>query len=141
MKAYRRIIARKIERKGYPDGYKTPCVCACLECFDVYKDQFRYAHTMADVVRILRRRGLTVRSRTSFFKGLSVGRVRARSRSLIGRGVLGPEDVLLVGVPSHVLLLDAWGSTIVDTDPRKRDRRPTTQVYKIGGHVPKLNVF
>ena len=56
----------------------------------------------------------------SYVKGLSVGGARAKIRAL-----KDASDVMYIArVKNHVLLLNRDGETIIDTDPRKVDKRP-----------------
>jgi hypothetical protein len=131
MKTHRTKLARRTERQGQPNGFKTTCVCACLRYFGITESEFHYAQTIGDAVRILRNHGYMVRSRASFLKNLSVGKARAKLSLLVSKGVLGCDDVLLVRVANHALLLNDSGHTIVDTDQRKRDRRIITHAYRV----------
>ena len=46
----------------------------------------------------------------------------------------GDAQLYIVQVEKHVLLLNAEGITVIDTDPRKRDRRKVRGVW---GLFPK----
>ena len=85
----------------------------------------RYLHNMKDLVRAARTR-FTVRSRMTQAKGKnkSVGAIRQNVASI---GALG----YIVRVDDHVILLDSKGQTLIDTDPRERDRRKVTHIYGI----------
>ncbi len=110
------------------DPYRTVCTGAVLELFGIEKESYRFAQTVQDVVRLLRKRGISVRSRKSAAgkATASVGQLRAAIKS----GKLG-TGFFLVRVPSHAMLLDANGRTVVDTAPRARDRRRVTHVYLV----------
>ncbi len=87
----------------------------------------RYLHTMDDIVKAARTR-FTVRSRLSQLnKNKSIGNARAKMNSLANDHTIG----FLIGIDGHVLLADANGQTITDTDPRQRDRRKVTELYII----------
>jgi len=43
-----------------------------------------------------------------------------------------------IGVPGHALLVDHKGKTVVDTDPRKADRRKVNHCSIVEGHGEKL---
>ncbi len=128
----RKEIAKKIingsETKAeiHNGGMKTACTSQCLAYFGIGLDDFRYSQYLKDVLSILRRHGHSCRSRkSSIKKGSTVGSVR-RQLSKLGKGIY------LIRVDGHVMLLDETGRTVVDTDPRKRDRRKILNIYKIG---------
>lgn len=123
--ASRVVKGNKRLSKVHNGGYKTCCTSACLAHFGIDLNGFRYSQYTKDVVAILRRKGYTVRSRLSSVKrGSTVGSVR-KQLSKLERGVY------LVEVKAHVLLLNHDGKTIVDTDPRKRDKRKIKKLYWI----------
>jgi len=106
-------------------GIKTACTSACLTYFGIDQDQYRYSQFLSDMLSILRRKGFNCRSRKSSIKpGSTIGSVRGQLKKL-GYGIY------LVNVSGHVLLMDQNGKTIIDTDPRKRDRRRIIKIYKI----------
>jgi len=84
----------------------------------------RSLHYMTDLERAARLGGYTVRSRKSKVKGLSVGGAR-KICSKISEQESSDRVIIgyMIAVPSHTLFLDPQGNTIVDTDPRQRDRR------------------
>lgn len=94
-------------------------------------DTVNYLHTINDLVRAARNK-YTVRSRSSKFRGKSVGGSRERLVKEIdktckkeGAAVYG----YIIRVDGHVLFVDGYGDTVVDTAPRKRDRRKITHAY------------
>lgn len=102
----------------------TVCTTAVLAEFGI-RGGIRYCDSRNDVKRHLRKNGWAVRSRNSacglYRKrgGVSVGQVRERIRKLAA-----PHTArFYVSVLGHAMLLDNQGRTIVDTAPRKRDRR------------------
>ena len=101
---------------------KNICALAVAKTLGV-ADKVRYLHVIDDVLRAARHR-FSVRSRKSALKGRTVGAIRKRCAD---QGACG----FIVYVPGHVLLLDAWGNTWVDTDPRKNDRRPVLGVWAL----------
>lgn len=109
--------------QGEEHTFKTVCNTAVTRYFGADAD-VHYLHCIADVVRAVRKQGFTVRSRKSSVKIGSVGQVRKQLKKL-GLGFY------IVRVFGHVLLLDHTGKTVVDTDPRKRDRRQITHLYKV----------
>lgn len=84
-------------------------------------DAVRYLHTADDIRRAARTR-FSVRSVKTAAKARTVGAAR---RNLADIGALG----FIVIVEGHVLLLDAEGNTIVDTDPRIRDKRRILEIH------------
>lgn len=107
---------------------KTVCASSVLAHFGIYPDTYKYAEKVDDVKRILRDRGYSVRSRKSKIvtkKANTLGSIRSRIKDLNEPGEY------FVRVKGHGMVLDGSGKTIVDTAPRKRDRRKVTHVYKI----------
>lgn len=118
----------RADKCSQADPYRTVCTGAVLSLFGIEKESYRFAQTVQDVVRLLRKRGISVRSRKSAAgkATASVGRLRDAIKS----GKLG-TGFFLVRVPGHVIMLDANGRTVVDTAPRARDRREVTHVYLV----------
>lgn len=83
----------------------------------------RYLHTVGDVKRAAGTK-YSVRSVKSKAKGSTVGAIR-KNLSKIG------AKAYLIHVQGHVLLLSRDGLTIVDTDPRIRDKRKVLGVWGI----------
>lgn len=119
---------QKDESNNNANPNQNVCALAVARALKV-QDSVRYLHNMRDIVRAARTRFL-IRSRMTDAKAKnkSVGAIRA---NLAAIGALG----YIVRVDGHVLLLDAQGQTLVDTDSRKRDRRKVTHVY---GIYPKM---
>lgn len=125
-------------RDRYRSGSNNPanlnkniCLLRIAEGFGV-ADQVRYLHTIDDLVRALRaqknlfgRARYLVRSRKSrLAKGSTVGRARTKCQDI-------GAAFYVVRVDGHALLLGCDGRTLVDTDPRKRDRRKITHFYGV----------
>lgn len=87
-------------------------------------DQVRYLHTIEDMKRAVQKR-YSMRSVATAVKSKTVGGARKNMPKV--KGAL----YFVVHVPGHVLLLDHNGKTIVDTAPRKRDRRQMYGVYGV----------
>lgn len=103
---------------------KTGCAAACVYFFNALEN-VRYLHKISDIVRAVRGAGWTVRSRmSSIKKDSTVGSVRPQLAKL-GAGYY------LIRVDGHALVMLHTGETVVDTDPRKRDRRKITHIYKV----------
>lgn len=85
----------------------------------------RYLHFISDLVRAARV-DYMVRSRMSAARarGKTVGGIRANLATLGAR-------YYIVRTEDHVLLLGREGQTLVDTAPRKRDRRRITHIYGV----------
>jgi len=109
---------------------KTVCVSHVLAAFGIAPDTYKNtwnARTRQNVWEgILRRNGYAVRSRKSSLPS-TVGAARAKIATL--NDPAGTRYVITV--KGHVLLLDANGKTIVDTAPRKRDRRTIVKVCAV----------
>lgn len=82
-----------------------------------------YLHTINDLVRAARK-VYTVRSRKSSVRANTVGKARKSLSNLDGK-------YYMIIVKGHVLLLDTNGTTIIDTDPRIRDKRKITHIYAV----------
>jgi hypothetical protein len=85
----------------------------------------KYLHTVNDLVRATRAGGYTARSRRSAVRGDTVGSVRAQLADKVG------ATFYIVHVDGHVLLLGASGHTLIDSDPRKNDRRKIRSLYGV----------
>jgi len=125
----------------YVDGsLKTVCVTAVLTAIGVRNEAFRKTwNGKRDVwTDVLRRNGYGVRSRKSKLpKECTVGVARRYIRTFKG----DPKGAkYIVRVSGHIMLLDAQGYTVVDTDPRMRDRRLVEKIYMVfdkGGSWPQ----
>jgi hypothetical protein len=130
---------------------KTVCTSSVIAHFGIPPSTYHYSGHMSDIKRILRRGGFSVRSRKSACKLTyraeqangkmktlrrlhadlpSVSKIRPLLRKLND----APDARYLVLVERHVLLLDRDGATIVDTDPRKVDRRKVQGVWVVEGY-------
>jgi glutamate dehydrogenase/leucine dehydrogenase len=82
---------------------------------------------MEDLVLTMRTK-YTVRSRESQVRGKTIGQIRAKLPKLA-------EEVnaiaFIARVKGHVMALDVAGKTMVDTDPRQRDKRRVTHLYVV----------
>ena len=101
---------------------KNICALAVAEKLNVQKT-VHYLHTINDLVRAARNK-YKVRSRKSTFRAKTVGALRKEIHKV-------DCDYIIVRVDNHVLLLDKQGNTIVDTAPRKRDKRKITHVFGV----------
>jgi hypothetical protein len=111
---------------------KNVCVTAVLTALGVSVTAFRSTWTAKSGnmwPNVLRRNGFAVRSRASRLpKGCTVGKARDKIASISD----DPAGTMyIVRVESHVLLLDSDGKTVVDTAPRKRDRRKVKGILAV----------
>jgi len=111
--------------------HQTPCATSVLNFFGV-KGVTWNARTQTNVWdQTLRRAGFSVRSRMSKLKQneRTVGSARKRLAEVAKNE---PELLaFVVRVNRHVLVLDRNGNTVVDTSPRKRDRRDVLKVVAV----------
>ena len=112
-------------------SHKTVCVTACLTALGIPVNAFHSTSTRKNVHAwqgVVRRNGFALRSRKSRIpRGASVGACR-RAIAKLG----DPAGTrYLVHVDRHLLLLDSDGSTLVDTAPKKRDRRKVLGIYAV----------
>ena len=110
---------------------KTVCVTAAITSFGVPVDAFNSTSTKKNVNAyegVLRRNGFALRSRkSSVGKNPTVGGIRKRLQ-----GLGDPEGTrYLIMVWGHVLVLDRDGNTIVDTAPRRADRRKVVRIHAV----------
>ncbi len=107
---------------------QTVCTTAVLAYLRVDMSRVRYSDNTNDVKRHLRNAGYAVRSRMSKLpKNATVGQARAALAKL---GACEGVHYYL-GVEGHAMLLDSQGRTVVDTDPRQRDRRRVRHVSAV----------
>tara|TARA_B110000503_G_scaffold91392_1_gene137963 strand:- start:519 stop:860 length:342 start_codon:yes stop_codon:yes gene_type:complete len=101
---------------------KTPCASATLEFFGVKGTTWNERTGKNVWDDTLRRNGYAVRSRMSKLgSSPTVGSVRAKVAKLAASE---PDIIAFVArVSGHVLVIDRDGQTVVDTDPRKKDKR------------------
>jgi len=110
---------------------KTICVSTVLKSLGINPDKYHSTSTNKNINNyesIIRRFGYCLRSRKSQIKPDStVGSIRLKLKNFND-----PENsVYLIRLKSHVLLLDKTGKTIVDTDPRKKDKRKILKIHAI----------
>ncbi len=99
-------------------------VCGQRVCIVLgVSDNVRYLHHESDIVRAIRTR-FSVRSVKSAVRATTVGAARDKVAKI-------NAVCFVCFVAGHVLLLDSTGKTIVDTAPRKRDRRRITAIYGV----------
>ena len=112
---------------------KTVCTSAVLAAFGIDASQYKYSQCQNDIKRLLnkfgwshasRKSAVGITKRTRWAKMPSVGKVR----KMIAKMDDGPDARYYVSVPGHAMLLDAKGKTIVDTAPRRVDRRKVLSI-------------
>ena len=107
---------------------KTVCTSAVLAHFGIAPSAYKYAGEIGTVNRIVNRHGFSVRSRRSKLpKRCSIGQARQAIRKFSGDA----SERFYVGVPGHAMVLNGQGETVVDTDPRTRDRRQVTRIFVV----------
>ena len=118
---------------------KTICSSNVLAYFGIDCSTYHYSACLKQIAAILRRNGWACRSRDSRIKckianldngkNPTIGSVR---KAIKARKWGDPaRTCYAVCVPGHILLLDWNGNTIVDTDPRSRDRRKVWAIRAI----------
>ena len=109
---------------------KTVCVTACLTALGVPFDSFQVTGDIfkAHYLKILQRHGMSARSRKS-----SVSKSIGQARKDIAK--LKEDAYYFVVVRGttycHAMLLDNKGRTIVDTDPKTRDKRTIHSIHAV----------
>lgn len=125
MSEYRKRHKERSNNSSNPN--QNICVLNVCKAFGVH-NEIRYLHTHNDVCTALRKR-YAVRSRMSSVKGKTVGGVRrelvkiAEKEKAMGNRVYGFIFSCMSSGGGHCVALNADGTTMVDTDPRKRDAR------------------
>jgi hypothetical protein len=100
---------------------KNKCALAVARTLGV-DNEVRYLHTMTDLKRAISKQ-YSLRSVKSMVKSDTVGGAR---KNLDGRAF-----AYVVMVDEHVLLLSRIGRTVVDTSPRRRDRRKIKGIWGV----------
>ena len=106
---------------------KTVCATAVAAYFGIQHQDYRACYRIVDLKRILNRRGWSILSRQSKFcrKACTVSQLM---RKIAAQDIPENGDYI-VHVPGHVLVLGREGDVVVDTAPRKSDRRKVVKVY------------
>lgn len=129
-----RVSAEIVEEHiFFAGGSKTVCASAVLSYFGVSPKSYHYSGTVAQRSAILRRNGWAVRSRNSTLgKAKTMGALKKAIQSS-GKDPGGTHYMVRVqGAGStHALLLGHEGDVLVDTAPRKRDRRRVLDVRAV----------
>lgn len=123
----------------YAKGSKTVCSSHVLAYFGIDCSTYHYSGYINQISCVLRRNGWACRSRNSRI-GCSFGNMDSGKNPTMGevRKAIKARKwgdpartCYAVCVPGHILLLDWNGNTIVDTAPRKRDRRKVWSIRAI----------
>lgn len=113
---------------------KTICVTAVLTSLGIDSNSFYYTGSLADNRRnaILNRNGFACRSRLSKIgRNTSIGKARAKIASLKEGSDVKYMVSVRYGRSAHLMLLDNKGNTLVDTDPRKVDKRRIAGIHAV----------
>ena len=109
----------------------TPCATATLNFFGVSGVTWNERTKQNVWDNTLRRAGYAVRSRASNLgkRASTVGAARQKIADIAQRE---PEIIAFVArVDGHVLVIGRDGQTVVDTDPRKNDRRKLRGLFAV----------
>ena len=139
------------EHLRFRGGSKTVCTSAVLAAFGINSCSYHYSGQLKQRLAILRKNGWAARSRNSHLKrgyrniGYKPGvKTVARAKYIIkwlthelGRHASenswgDPKGTrYMIRVQGHALLLDYDGEVIVDTSPRKKDRRKVLDIRAV----------
>jgi hypothetical protein len=112
---------------------KNVCTSAVLAHFDIDPSEYHYAEDADTVKSVLRRKGYSVRSRASAVR-LKRGRTTIGALRKAIAKIDGDERTrYYVGIVGHAMVLNGKGQTVVDTAPRKRDRRTVCHISIVEG--------
>ena len=120
MTTARKASIQRSVNKGRDNINQNPCALAVAKKLKVDGVQ-RYLHTIGDLRKAAATR-FSVRSVKSYAKSNTVGGARKNLEAIGARGYI-------VWVDGHVLLLNRVGKTIIDTAPRKSDRRKIQGIW------------
>jgi hypothetical protein len=111
------------ESNNETNANKNLCALRCAEVLGV-QNNVRYLHTVSDLKRAISTK-FSLRSVMTKAKSNTVGGAR--------KNLAGDPTVIayLVWVEGHVMLLGKCGTTAMDTDPRKNDRRKMHGVWAV----------
>ena len=133
MKTYSGVKAHQ----KFAGGWKTVCTSTVLGALGIPPEAYHYGSTVARYSAVLRNHGYSVRSRDSHTKkATTVGAVRA----LLQKGGADkwgdPSSTkyllrVVCGKETHLMTLGRDGETLVDTAPRKVDRRKVLKVLAV----------
>jgi len=118
--------ANRSESNNPDNTNKNICILEVAKALGC-EDETRYLHTIRDLVYALRKHYM-VRSRAAKTKGKSVGKIRDLLPAMANEV---DATAFVVRVDGHILMLGTDGATLVDTDPRQRDRRKITHFYVV----------
>jgi len=154
-KDVRPAVKRGVEEHRYmKGGAKTVCTSYVLAAFGIPPHCYHYSGTVDQRAALLRKNGWAVRSRDS---RVGLNRTAKKDKkvtvSQVARAIAAANSVSKAGTASknawgdpfgtrymlrvrsgggtHAMLLDFNGKTIVDTAPRKRDRREVLKVQAV----------
>ena len=110
---------------------KTPCASATLAYFGVTGATWNDRTQKNVWDNTLRRAGYSVRSRMSKLSAKEKSVAGARNKLAAVAADEPSIRAFVVRVEGHVLVLNRDGETVVDTDPRKADRRKVKGVFAV----------
>jgi len=117
-------------------GTKTVCVSTCLSFFGIHPDEYNYTSSDKDnfyFIKLLRRKGYSVRSRMSELKLKYWKTTTTDARNALRKSDYGKDDLFLfVGrrkTYGHAIVMDGNGKTIIDTAPSCRMK--TWKIWKV----------
>lgn len=114
-----------------PTLISTPCATAALEFFGVSGVTWNERTRKNVWPDTLRRAGYSVRSRASKL-GKRTATVGAARQKIAGIASAEPSIIAFIArVDGHVLVIGRDGQTLVDTAPRKRDRRKVLGLWAV----------
>ena len=119
-----------VEKEFMPVLLSTPCASAALRYFGVQGVTYNNRTKQNVWMNTLRRAGFSVRSRASKLpRNATVGGIRQKVAEI---AAAEPTAIgFVVRVDGHVLVMDHFGSTVVDTSPRKVDRRKVLGIVAV----------
>lgn len=111
---------------------KTVCATACLTALGVPFNGFQVTGSIAkaNYLQILNKFGFSTRSRKSYMpKNPTIGKCRKAIQKLDENAAY--LIVLKHAGYCHAIVVDNVGKTIVDTDPRKMDKRKVYSIHAV----------
>lgn len=119
--------AHRADSNNPDNTNKNWCVLKVAEECGV-ADNVRYLHTWRDLSRAMQTKYSFRSNKSAHRKATTVSQFMKSIRNNPDpRNVLG----YVIGVDGHVMLASRWGEMVVDTDPRKSDRRIVQEFYTI----------
>lgn len=130
---------RTAERKDSNNPFnrnKNLCVLAVAQYLKVNSKSVKYLHYVEDLVIAARAKYSVWQHSHRLPKKTSVGKARKilkKQSKDFKRKIIG----YIVRTDCHVLFLNPQGKTVIDTDPKLRDRRIITHIFAVFDLTPK----